>query len=318
MNNNNLDNLHAIKTPQLDLDSTTAAMQVIALRKAEIGQGTVIKRALPSRHKRMIGAWCFLDHAGPVHFPAGQGLDVGPHPHIGLQTFTWMIKGSMMHRDSLGYAQLIQPKQVNLMTAGRGISHTEVAPATETDMHSVQLWIALPDDKKDMPAQFDHYPKLPEVQQDQVTYTVLVGDFQGEQSPVQVHSELVGVDLVAQAATQTTLSLNPRFEYALLVLQGEVQVGEHQLNDEQMLVLETGMQQLDLQLSGDAHAVLIGGVPFESPVLLWWNFVGRTQQEFELAREQWINHDPRFGEVANYPGERLIAPPMPDRIRAAK
>ena len=107
-------------------------IQEFPLRSAEIGQGTVIKRALPSRYKRMIGAWCFLDHAGPVHFPQGDGLDVGPHPHIGLQTFTWMIEGTMMHNDSLGSEQLIRPKQVNLMTAGYGISHTEVAPDTET------------------------------------------------------------------------------------------------------------------------------------------------------------------------------------------
>ncbi|EPF69923.1 pirin family protein [Acinetobacter rudis] len=311
-------NLQQKTVAQFEQDLITSGMQPIALRSAEIGQGTKIKRALPSRLKRMIGAWCFLDHAGPAHFPAGEGLDVGPHPHIGLQTFTWMIKGSMMHRDSLGYAQLIQPKQVNLMTAGQGISHTEVAPATETEMHSVQLWIALPDDKKDMPPQFDHYPDLPVVQQDQVEYTVLVGEFLDAKSPVQVHSELVGVDLVAQAATQATLPLNPSFEYALLVLEGEVSAGEHHLSNEHMLVLNTGMQQLNLKMSADAHAVLIGGVPFESPVLLWWNFVGRTQEEMEQAREQWVNHDARFGVVADYEGERLIAPPLPDRMRASK
>ena len=114
-------------------------IQEFPLRNAEIGQGTLIKRALPSRHKRMIGAWCFLDHAGPVSFPQGEGLDIGPHPHIGLQTFTWMIEGTIMHTDSLGTKQLIRPKQVNLMTAGYGISHTEVAPETETHMHTAQL-----------------------------------------------------------------------------------------------------------------------------------------------------------------------------------
>lgn len=307
MSNNNLNS---------SVDAVSG-MQEIALRKAEIGQGTQIKRALPSRHKRMIGAWCFLDHAGPVQFPAGEGLNVGPHPHIGLQTFTWMIKGSMMHYDSLGYAQLIRPKQVNLMTAGYGISHAEIAPATETDLHSVQLWIALPDDKKDMPPQFDHYPELPVIQKDQVEYTVLVGDFLGLTSPVQVHSELLGVDILAQAKTTTNLELNPNFEYALLVLQGHVQVGQHQLDDDHMLVFEPGMQSIQLHLSAKAHVVLLGGVPFESPVLLWWNFVGRTQEEFELAREQWVNGDARFGEVKNQ-GERLIAPVMPDRIRASK
>ncbi len=146
--------------------SAPQSIQEFPIRRAEIGQGTVIKRALPSRHKRMIGAWCFLDHAGPVHFPQGDGLDVGPHPHIGLQTFTWMIEGTIMHTDSLGSKQLIRPYQVNLMTAGYGISHTEVAPEHETKMHAAQLWIALPDEKRNMAPQFDHYPNLPHTEQD--------------------------------------------------------------------------------------------------------------------------------------------------------
>ena len=139
--------------------ANTSGITEIPLRSAEIGNGTLIKRALPSKHKRMIGAWCFLDHAGPAHFAQGRGLDVGPHPHIGLQTFTWMISGSVMHHDSLGSAQLVQPKQVNLMTAGHGISYTEVTPPLETQMHAAQLWIALPDHKRDMPPQFEHYPR---------------------------------------------------------------------------------------------------------------------------------------------------------------
>lgn len=171
---------------------TDQRIQDLQLRSAEIGKGTIIKRALPSRHKRLVGAWCFLDHAGPVAFPAGEGLDVGPHPHIGLQTFTWMIEGTMMHSDSLGTQQLIRPKQVNLMTAGYGISHTEVAPETETQMHAAQLWIALPDDKLNIEPRFDHYPELPVVEKDQIEFTVLVGEFLDTQSPVVVHSALLG------------------------------------------------------------------------------------------------------------------------------
>jgi redox-sensitive bicupin YhaK (pirin superfamily) len=152
------------------------------LRRAEIGQGTVIARALPHREKRMIGAWCFLDHAGPVEFVPGEGLDIGPHPHMGLQTFTWMIEGTLMHTDSLGSKQLIQPKQVNLMTAGYGISHTEVTPPHETQLHTAQLWIALPDDKRNMPAKFQHYPEFPIIQKDQIECRVLVGDFLGHTS----------------------------------------------------------------------------------------------------------------------------------------
>ncbi|WP_299150535.1 pirin family protein, partial [uncultured Acinetobacter sp.] len=178
-------------------------IQEVPLRRAEIGQGTVIKRALPSRHKRMIGAWCFLDHAGPVSFPQGDGLDVGPHPHIGLQTFTWMIEGTLMHTDSIGSKQLIRPKQVNLMTAGQGISHTEVAPEQETHMHAAQLWIALPDAKRNMPSRFDHYPELPVVSRDGVEFTVLVGEFLETRSPVEVHSPLLALDLTAAETVRT-------------------------------------------------------------------------------------------------------------------
>ena len=293
-------------------------IQEVPLRRAEIGQGTVIKRALPSRHKRMVGAWCFLDHAGPVHFPQGEGLDVGPHPHIGLQTFTWMIAGTMLHDDSLNNQKLIQPYQVNLMTAGYGISHTEVAPDNETQMHAAQLWIALPDDKRNMAPRFDHYPELPKIQQDQIDFTVLVGEFLNTTSPVEVHSELLGVDLTAQNDTHTILNLNPKFEYAFMALEGTATVNGHELNEDNMLVLEPGIERIKVELPKHARVLLLGGEPFESPILLWWNFVGRTQEEIAEARQQWIDQDPRFGEIPRYDGPRLEAPSLPDQMRASR
>lgn len=293
-------------------------IQEFPLRRAEIGQGTVIKRALPSRHKRMIGAWCFLDHAGPVHFPQGDGLDVGPHPHIGLQTFTWMIDGTMMHTDSLGTHQLIQPKQVNLMTAGYGISHTEVAPESETQMHAAQLWIALPDDKINMAPQFDHYPELPVVTQDGIELTVLVGEFLQTKSPVKVHSELLGVDLRSSESQSTILPLNPKFEYGFMALEGTASINGHELNEDNMVVLEPGLTQVKIDLHAGGRVLLLGGEPFESPILLWWNFVGRTQEELNIAREQWINQDERFGSIPDYDGPRLEAPAFPDKMRPSR
>ncbi|MCL6241587.1 MULTISPECIES: pirin family protein [Acinetobacter] len=293
-------------------------IQEFPLRRAEIGQGTVIKRALPSRHKRMIGAWCFLDHAGPVHFPQGDGLDVGPHPHIGLQTFTWMIDGTMMHTDSLGTHQLIQPKQVNLMTAGYGISHTEVAPESETQMHAAQLWIALPDDKINMAPQFDHYPELPVVTQDGIELTVLVGEFLQTKSPVKVHSELLGVDLRSSESQSTVLPLNPKFEYGFMALEGTATINGHELNEDNMVVLEPGLTQVKIDLHAGGRVLLLGGEPFESPILLWWNFVGRTQEELNIAREQWINQDERFGSIPDYDGPRLEAPAFPDKMRPSR
>ncbi|MFW2074964.1 pirin family protein [Acinetobacter gerneri] len=293
-------------------------IQDFEIRSAEIGKGTVIKRALPSRHKRMIGAWCFLDHAGPVTFPQGDGLDVGPHPHMGLQTFTWMIEGTMMHTDSIGSKKLIRPKQVNLMTAGYGISHTEVAPESETHMHAAQLWIALPDEKRNMAPQFDHYPELPVVEQDQIEFTVLVGEFMKTQSPVKVHTELLGVDLIAKESTRKKLQLNPRYEYGFLALEGTATVNGHELTDENMVVLEPGISELNIELHQGSRLLLIGGVPFETPILLWWNLVGREQEELRHAREQWINKDARFGSIPDYDGPRLEAPTFPDSMRPSK
>lgn len=293
-------------------------IQTFTLRRAEIGQGTVIKRALPSREKRMIGAWCFLDHAGPVHFPQGDGLDVGPHPHIGLQTFTWMIDGTMLHDDSLGSKQLIRPKQVNLMTAGYGISHTEVAPDNETQMHAAQLWIALPDDKRNIAPRFDHYPDLPVVVKDEIEFTVLVGDFLNKTSPVKVHSELLGVDLTTKQAANSMLKLNPKFEYGFMVLEGEASVNGHDLNDDNFLFIEPGLQQIDIQIAANSRVLLLGGEPFESPILLWWNFVGRTQEELAEARQQWVEGHARFGTIPAYEGPRLEAPVLPERMRASK
>ena len=293
-------------------------IQNFQIRSAEIGKGTVIKRALPSRQKRMIGAWCFLDHAGPVVFPQGDGLDVGPHPHIGLQTFTWMIEGTMMHTDSIGSKQLIRPKQVNLMTAGHGISHTEVAPDSETHMHAAQLWIALPDDKINMPPQFDHYPELPVVEQDNIEFTVLVGEFLQTKSPVKVHSELLGVDLTAKESTTTHIQLNPKYEYGFLALEGTATIHGHELDDNNLVVLEPGLTEIEVQLHAGSRLLLLGGEPFESPILLWWNFVGRTQEELKIARDQWVNQDQRFGNIPDYEGPRLEAPAFPDKMRASK
>lgn len=293
-------------------------IQDFPIRSAEIGRGTVIKRALPSRQKRMIGAWCFLDHAGPVTFPQGDGLDVGPHPHIGLQTFTWMIEGTMMHTDSIGSKQLIRPKQVNLMTAGYGISHTEVAPDTETRMHAAQLWIALPDDKINMAPQFDHYPVLPIVEKDNIEFTVLVGEFMDTVSPVQVHTKLLGIDFFAKEQTKTRIPLNPKFEYGFMALEGDAIVNGHDLNSDNMVVLEPGISQIEVELPKGSRLLLIGGEPFESPILLWWNLVGRTQEELKTATEQWINQDARFGTIPDYDGPRLEAPAFPDKMRPSK
>ncbi|MEB3753239.1 pirin family protein [Acinetobacter sp. MD2(2019)] len=304
-------------TSSEDASAATAQLQEIALRGAKIGNGTRIQRALPSRHKRMIGAWCFLDHAGPAQFEQNDGLNVGPHPHIGLQTFTWMIEGTLMHHDSIGSEQLIRPKQVNLMTAGCGISHTEVTPKHETQLHAAQLWIALPDHLRNMPPKFQHYPDLPTIDQDALNFTILVGDYLGLESPVEVHTPLISLDIHAPSAAKTVLQLRPDFEYGILLLEGAATVEHQRLQMENMFVLSTGFNTLNIELEANSRVLLIGGEPFTPPILLWWNFVARTEAELKQANQDWIDHHPRFGNIPSYTGHRLTAPPFPAHIKSS-
>lgn len=162
-------------------------LEISEARRGTIGGALEVRRALPGKPRRMVGAWCFLDHAGPLDYAPGEGLAVGPHPHIGLQTFTWMIEGEIEHLDSLGYRQMLRPGQVNLMTAGRGISHAEVSPTDRAGrVHTAQLWIALPDQARHIEPSFEHHPQLPQVQCDGFTCTVLVGEALGEVAPPRV------------------------------------------------------------------------------------------------------------------------------------
>ena len=282
-------------------------------RVAEIGTGFKIARLVPSRQRRTIGAWCFLDHAGPVHFEVGGGMHVGPHPHIGLQTFTWMIEGQVRHLDSLGSDQLISPHQVNLMTSGNGISHAEVSASDEAGtLHAAQLWIALPDAHRHTAAQFQHYPDLPVVQQHDFSATVLVGSYFGETSPVAVYSPLLGVDLVFTQAATVTLPFDAHFEYGITLLEGSAIVGGEALAAGELLYFAAGHESVTIQAETGVRLLLIGGEPFAEDILVWWNFVARTQAEIEQARADWEAESPRFGTVArlDLAGDRLIAPSL--------
>ena len=226
----------------------------IPARTAEIGGGVPVARMLPSRHRRTIGAWCFLDHAGPARFAAGQGLRVGPHPHTGLQTFTWMLEGEVLHRDSLGNEQVIRAGQVNLMTAGRGIAHTEESVAGETRLHTAQLWIALPARVADMAPRFDHYPDLPRWNEGGAEAVLLAGAFMGRQSPVLVHTPLVGVDWHAPRDAALTLALDPAFEYGLVPLTGPASAQGQALAADELLYLPPGADTLRLELPAGTRA----------------------------------------------------------------
>ncbi len=289
--------------------NSTSITERLATRDTLLGEGLAIRRALPNRARRKIGAWCFLDHAGPTTIHSHREFRVGPHPHIGLQTFSWMIAGEILHRDSLGYEQVLRPGQVNLMTAGNGISHSEEAlPITEPmQLHLAQLWIALPDTHRQMPPAFQHYPVLPVFEQGGFQHTLLTGELAGHTSPVQVHTPLLGVDLTCAGTADTALALNAAFEHGALVLDGQVTIDGEALESGTLLYLSPGRTQVHIRANSSARLLFLGGETFDEPVLLWWNFVARHEAEIIQATDDWNNTD-RFGEVQGYEGERLIAP----------
>ena len=283
----------------------------IPARTAEIGGGVAVARTLPSLLKRTIGAWCFLDHAGPATFDDGAGMRVGPHPHTGLQTFTWMLEGEVLHRDSLGNEQLIRPGQVNLMTAGHGIAHTEESAAGETRLHAAQLWIALPARVADMAPRFDHYPDLPRWQQDGAEFVLLAGEWQGRRSPALVHTPLMGVDVFAADGATLTLPLDPMFEHGVMPLTGAATVQGQALAPDELLYLPPGASELALHLVAGTRTILIGGEPFGEDITIWWNFVGHGKPYITQAQRDWQAGSARFGEVRGFDGPRLDAPPVP-------
>lgn len=290
--------------------STKPILQKLLTRKAAIGDGLTIRRALPHRERRMIGAWCFLDHFGPLDLQHSNGLNVAPHPHMGLQTFTWTLQGDILHRDSLGSKQVIQPGQVNLMTAGHGISHSEES-LPDTTLHGVQLWIALPDEDRNTQSEFFHYPNIPHLHHEGLSMYLLAGDMFGETAPTKLYWPIMGLDIHAIQDTTTVLPLNRQFEYGILPLIGSVEIEGDIIDPESIAYLGTGRAELTLKLSKDSRLLLIGGKPFEEEIFIWWNFVGRSKQEIMTATKEWNNHDTRFGEVKDYPGERLTAPEIP-------
>ncbi|NSL54971.1 pirin family protein [Uliginosibacterium aquaticum] len=283
----------------------------IALRSAELGAGLSIRRALPTREQRMVGAWCFLDHIGPVHFGKEEGLHVGAHPHTALQTFTWMMEGEILHRDSLGSEQIIRPGQVNLMTAGRGISHTEDSVPDASTLHAAQLWIALPPEQIDIAPAFEHYPDLPGWLEQGLGLTLLVGDFCGRSAPVRVHSPLLGVDIRSEGHAHAVLPLRSDFEYALLPLEGALRLAGQSFSASEFVYMGKGLNQLELEMAAGSRALLLGGEPLQTPITMWWNFVGYSKPYIAQAQADWEARAARFGEVEGGQGRRIAPPKIP-------
>jgi quercetin 2,3-dioxygenase len=289
------------------------AVDVLEARKTAIGDGTEVRRLLPQRTLRTIGAWCFLDHYGPDEVSTGPGMQVPPHPHIGLQTASWLFEGLVLHRDSLGSRQLIRPGELNLMTAGRGIAHSEESALGRPPvLHGLQLWIALPGSDRFTEPRFAHYPHLPVLREAGAYITVVVGDYQGERSPAEVFTPLIGLEVAVPGGGDFALPVREDFEYGVVAVDGSALAEGALIAPGLLAHVPQGQSEIRLSPAGGrrlARFFVLGGVPFTERLLMWWNFVARTGGEIAQARDDWAAG--RFAEVRGYPGGPLPAPALP-------
>lgn len=307
-----MSNTETVRTIESSRDCAAASfvpvLERIQTHTTDVG-GIAVHRALPRKQRRLIGAWCFLDHIGPVrHTPVD--LHVGEHPHIGLQTFTWMMEGELLHRDSLGTEKIIRPGQVNLMTAGHGIAHTEDATPGLDVIHAAQLWIALPPEHADIPPAFDHYDTLPNWTEQGVEMTLLIGNYGDKHAPTKLYSPLVGVDIHAKSIAEFELDLREDFEYGLLPLQGSFTIDGETFSENELAYLGCGRRRLTVAHAANSRALLVGGTPVSHEVFIWWNFVSHSRSAIIEAQHQWEAGSERFGKVPKAT-KRLVAPTIP-------
>jgi quercetin 2,3-dioxygenase len=282
--------------PAVQRTETPSAIEVLDGRATTVGD-LPVRRVLPRRGRRTVGAWCFADHMGPVAVDEFRTVEIGPHPHIGLHTVTWLVAGELLHRDSIGSEQPIRPGQLNLMTAGHGVAHAEEGTNDyRGDLHGVQLWVAQPEQTRHGTPAFEHHAELPQGSLGAGEATVLLGEFDGETSPARRDTDIVGVDAVLRAGV-SAWAMRPDFEYGVVVIDGTVVVDDTAVTPGHLGYLGLGRDELTVSTTDDARMLLLGGVPFEEPVLIWWNYVGRSKDEVELAGQEWNTHGERFGRV---------------------
>ena len=275
--------------------------------------GIEISRTLPNAKKRMIGAWAFADHFGPT--VQADGMVVAAHPHTGLQTATWLIEGSIEHRDSLGTIQHINPGQLNLMTAGYGIAHSELSLADANLLHAVKLWIALPDSARDMAPAFQHVEYPPKVMLGANQVCIFAGSLLGKTAETTLFSELVGAEVRIPAGEKITLPVRDDFEHGFLIVQGEARVAEEIGLTGQMMYRQPGTDSFEVTAgSENLIVILLGGRPFEEPIVMWWNFIGRSHGEILEMRRAWNARENRFAEFPDRIGKWTPAPELPNVI----
>jgi redox-sensitive bicupin YhaK (pirin superfamily) len=293
-----------------DARSSDAIAQIVVPRSVDLG-GFQVHRALPSARSRMVGPFIFFDHFGPAVFRAGDGMDVRPHPHIGLATVTYLFDGEIVHRDSLGSAEPIRPGAVNLMTSGRGIVHSERTAPDHRDggepLHGLQLWVALPMTDEETAPAFAHTPAagIPELREQGLTLRVIAGSMHGLRSPVETRRDTVFADVHLAAGAVLPLDAEHE-ERAIYVLSGEIEIAGDRHGPERLLVLKPG-DRVELRAASDAHFVIVGGAAMDGPRHIWWNFVSSRKDRIEAAKADW-----KAGRFDLVPGDSTEYIPLPE------
>ena len=280
---------------------------ILNSHEKNLGDGFNVRRALPTVQKRMVGPFIFFDHMGPVDFVLGQGLDVRPHPHIGLSTLTYLFDGEILHRDTLGFEQLIEPGAVNLMTAGRGIAHSERSPAEARGrlhtLHGIQTWMALPKSEEERAPSFEHITAgdIPEISVAGSRVRVIVGSYksqantQSATSPVPVYSPMTYLHVSLKPNGKFDFS-NSDHEIAIYVARGQVQLDSQNIQTGQLALIKKG-QPFTMTALQTTDVLVLGGSPLNEERFIWWNFVSSSKERIEVAKKQWLNRE--FGSIRN-------------------
>lgn len=281
-----------------------ATVEVLPPRDVPLGgpRSMTVRRTLPQRRRSLIGAWCFLDHYGPDDVAASGGMQVPGHPHTGLQTVTWLFEGEVEHRDTLGTVSVIRPGEVNLMTSGGGIAHSEYSTTSTTRLHGAQLWIALPDAHRSGGREFQHYA-APQVELDGALVRVFIGQLAGLSSPIETFTPTLGVEIVLTPGAELTLPLESDFEHGALVDTGSIEIDGVGGAPGELLFLGSG-RNLFRVLAGSAGArlLLIGGEPLGERIVMWWNFIGRSHDDIVEHRRAWQERVVALDEPEAAPG----------------
>ena len=294
-----------------DAAAADAIETVIVPRARDLG-GFEVRRALPSAQRQMVGPFIFFDQMGPALMQPGQGIDVRPHPHIGLSTVTWLFDGSIYHRDSLGSSQPISPGELNWMTAGKGIVHSErTAPpelARERKVFGIQSWVALPKAHEETAPAFDHVEahKLPVIEERGLTARIIAGSLFGATSPVKTHSDLFYADVQMAAGSALPLPVEHE-ERGVYVAEGTIEVAGQSFEEGRLLVFRPG-DAITLRARTNARVMLLGGEPMDGPRYIWWNFVSSSKDRIEAAKDDW-----KRARFAIVPGDEKDFIPLPDK-----